>query len=274
MRHNDGVASWFQALGEEQTAVDLGCGSGSAAYTTARCRLIAIDRRRPDSVPRPSRGGFIQADATLLPIADRTCDLVIAQHSFEHIADWRAAAREAARVLKPAGFLVVAIPDGYTLSDSLYRFLDKGREHVNRFNGEDFIDGIDGNTSLRLTAWRPLYSSYSFLSRWRGQRFGGRAAPLNWVPAPLLHGLLLCWNGLARSVDRYLGTRWTAYGWQFEFRPDAAGTPVRQSGQRNVCIACGAVHPAAWLVEQGFVRGRYIRRYRCPSCNALNLFFS
>lgn len=271
--HNRPVASWFQALSEEQTALDLGCGSGTA-YGAARCRMIAVDVRPPKTAPSVTRGGFVQADARRLPFGADTCDLVVAQHSFEHIADWPAAAREAARVLAPGGLLVVAIPDGYSLSDAVYRFLDKGREHVNRFDGEDFVEAIERETALRLTVWRPLYASYSFLCRRPGQRFGGRAAPLNWVPAPLLRGLLLAWSALARSADRHLGTRWTAYGWQFEFRPDAAGTPVRQSGERNVCIACGCVHPAAWLVEQGAVRGRFVRRYRCPACGALNLFFA
>jgi SAM-dependent methyltransferase len=265
-------------LNEGQTALDLGCGSGSAAYARARCRIVAVDVRRPATLPRPARGGFVQADAARLPLPDASCDLALASHSLEHIADWRGAVREAARVLRPEGALIIAAPDGDSLSDALYRFLDKGREHVNRFRREQFVEAVERQTGLRLAAWRLLYSSYSFLNRQPGQRFGGRARPLNWVPPPLLGSFLLAWNALAHAADRRLGARWSVYGWQFEFRSSTGLQPVSASAieqppEPNVCIQCGSSHPAAWLKARGAVGGRLLRRYRCPDCKALNLFF-
>ena len=267
------MACQINDLNEGQTALDLGCGSGSAAYTAARCRLVAVDVRRPATLPRPARGGFVQADAARLPLPDASCDLALASHSLEHIADWRGAVREAARVLRPEGLLVIAAPDGDSLSDALFRFLDKGREHVNRFQREAFVAAVERETGLRLAAWRLLYSSYSFLNRQPGQRFGGRARPLNWVPAPLLRGLLLAWSALARATDRRLGTRWSVYGWLLEFRREAPGAAIEAPPEPNVCIQCGSSHSAAWLMAQGAVGGRLLRRYRCPACKALNLFF-
>jgi SAM-dependent methyltransferase len=267
------VASRLEDPNEGQTALDLGCGSGSAAYAGARCRVVAVDVRRPTTLPRPARGGFVQADAARLPLPDSSCDLALASHSLEHISDWRGALCEAARVLRPEGALVVAVPDGHSLSDALYRFLDKGREHVNRFRREEFVEAVERQTGLRLAAWRLLYSSYSFLNRQPGQRFGGRARPLNWMPAPLLGSFLLAWNAIARAADRRLGARWSVYGWQFEFRREAADGAVEEPPEPNVCIQCGSSHSGAWLKAQGAVGGRLLRRYRCPDCKALNLFF-
>ncbi len=42
-------------------------------------------------------------DATALPEADASADLVLSLHALHHIADWRAAVAEVARVLRPGG---------------------------------------------------------------------------------------------------------------------------------------------------------------------------
>lgn len=257
----------------EKTALDLGCGSGSASYDGWACRVIAIDLRVPAEVPCPVRGGFLQADAAALPLPDACCDLVLAQHALEHIANWRGALREAARVLKPDGILVVIVPDGYCLSDAVFRFLDKSREHVNRFRREELVAVIEQETGLRLNRWQRLYSSYSFLNRQPGKRFGGRARMLNWVQASLLRINLLGWNALARAADRRLGTRWSVYGWMLCFRSGGLEFTTEEPGQRNVCIQCGSAHDAAWLIAQGHIRGRLLHRYDCPACGAFNLFF-
>jgi len=254
-------------------ALDLGCGAGSLSYQGCSCRIVAVDLRAPQPVPRPARGGFVQADAAHLPLADACCDLVIANHTFEHIPNWRGALREVARVLKPEGIAVVTVPDGYCVSDALFRFLDKGHEHVNLFRREEFVAAVEQETGLRPTHWRALYSSYSFLNRRPRQRFGGRARVLNWAPAPLLRAGLLAWNALARTADRRLGLRWSAYGWLFCFTRHAQGETQQEAAQPNVCIQCGSGHEAAWLRGSGCVRGRVLRHYDCPTCGALNLFF-
>ncbi len=261
-------------LGPEQTALDLGCGSGSVSYSGYCCRIVAADLRLPGQISPPPWGGFVRADAAALPLPTASCDLVIANHTLEHIANWRGTLREAARVLKPAGVLVASVPDGYCLSDAVFRFLDKGREHVNRFRREELVAAVERETGLRLNRWRALYSSCSFLNRRPGQRFGGRARLLNWLPAALLRGALLAWNALARAADRRLGSRWSAYGWLFYFDRGAGLEAQEEPAEPNVCIACGSSHSAGWLAGTGRVRGRVLRRYDCPTCGARNLFFS
>ena len=111
------------------------------------------------------------------------------------------------------------------------------------------------------------------LNRRPGKRFGGRAGVLNWLPSGLLHAGLLAWNALARASDRRAGTDWSTYGWMLYFRRAAQPNAQEDPAEANVCIACGSSHPEAWLLQTGRVRGRAPRRYPCPSCGALNLFF-
>ena len=107
----------------------------------------------------------MRADAASLPLPNACCDLIIANHTLEHIQNWSSALREAARVLKPEGILVVSVPDGYCLSDALFRFIDKGREHVNRFRREELVAAAAREGGLWPQRYRLLYSSYSFLNR-------------------------------------------------------------------------------------------------------------
>ena len=59
----------------------------------------------------PLRGGVdILADISALPFADASVDGVICTYVLEHVADARACIDEIARVLKPGGWVYVAIP--------------------------------------------------------------------------------------------------------------------------------------------------------------------
>jgi 2-polyprenyl-6-hydroxyphenyl methylase/3-demethylubiquinone-9 3-methyltransferase len=49
----------------------------------------------------------VQGDATALPLADGCADVVCAGEILEHVVDLRAAVREACRVLRPGGVLVI-----------------------------------------------------------------------------------------------------------------------------------------------------------------------
>ena len=49
-----------------------------------------------------------QGDATALPLPDRSVDAVFCYHLLHHAQEWRAAVREAARVLRPGGRLYAA----------------------------------------------------------------------------------------------------------------------------------------------------------------------
>jgi SAM-dependent methyltransferase len=78
---------------------DLGWSVSGLEYSPAGAEIAA------------SRGlAVVRGDATRLPFADATFDLVMATDVWEHIEDDRTVATETARVLRPGGRLLVAVP--------------------------------------------------------------------------------------------------------------------------------------------------------------------
>ena len=99
--------------------LEIGCGSGKTvgALVHRSCDVTAIDfsekavemTRR--IMMRYDTGDAVVADARHLPFHDNSFECVVARHVIGHvrIEGRRAVAREAARVLQPAGHLVVQV---------------------------------------------------------------------------------------------------------------------------------------------------------------------
>lgn len=116
------VLPW--ALQGERPAGDvleIGGGSGGMAAALLRqhpdIRLTVTDL--DEAMLRPARrrlgdgSSVVPADATRLPFADGSFDVVLSFLMLHHVVQWEQAVREAARVLRPGGRLV-----GYDLLDT------------------------------------------------------------------------------------------------------------------------------------------------------------
>jgi SAM-dependent methyltransferase len=101
------------AAGSRRTVVDVAAGAGtlipvlhgvagSGGVVLALDRSLGMLRRAPADVPR------IQADAARLPLADGSADVVVLAFVLFMLPDARAAVAEAARVLRPDGWLLAA----------------------------------------------------------------------------------------------------------------------------------------------------------------------
>jgi ubiquinone/menaquinone biosynthesis C-methylase UbiE len=118
-RLNDVVAGKL-AISPSQTVLDLGCGTGGparriAATTGASILGVTVSKWQVAEANRVSEAAglhgqarFEYADITDLPYPDASFHAAFALETLVHVADKPAALREALRVIRPGGRLVIA----------------------------------------------------------------------------------------------------------------------------------------------------------------------
>ncbi|EUA13973.1 ubiE/COQ5 methyltransferase family protein [Mycobacterium xenopi 4042] len=95
--------------------LEAGCGEGYGADLIARVarRVIAVDYDHTAVAhvgARYPRVQALHANLTELPLADDSVDAVVSFQVVEHLWDQPRFVRECARVLRPAGMLMVSTP--------------------------------------------------------------------------------------------------------------------------------------------------------------------
>lgn len=127
----DGFA---RAEGRVETIVDVGGGSGRVARALDNSPIV-LDASR-GMLERASRANLavVKADAGRLPIADGAVDAVTIVDALHHFPDPQLALREARRVIRPGGVVVIREFDPSTI---LGRFLEIG-EFAIGFNSTFF----------------------------------------------------------------------------------------------------------------------------------------
>jgi SAM-dependent methyltransferase len=147
--------------------VEVGCGEGRVARDLAERghRVVGVDRSRRllryarDADPS---GSFVLANAARLPIADASCDLVVAYNSLMDVSDMPTTVSEAARVLEPGGRLCVCIT--HPLSDA-GGFVGTGRsvfEITGSYFGRRRFEGTFERDGLTMTfrGWSTALEEY------------------------------------------------------------------------------------------------------------------
>ena len=143
----------FRAVLEARTelprpmrVLDLGPGSGVNLSVLAPLgQLVNLDLSRVSLERLPElatdgvdSGEAVQADATRLPFAARSFDLVCALDVLEHLDDDRAALTEIRRVLRPGGTFLFSVP--------AHRWLwgrqDVLAEHRRRYRREELAERV------------------------------------------------------------------------------------------------------------------------------------
>lgn len=98
------------AAGAHSVLVDLGCGAGLLAPHLAGrgYRHVGVDVTASALAQAAEHGvSTVRADVTRVPLADGCADVVVAGEILEHLTDLPAALREACRLLRPGGRLVI-----------------------------------------------------------------------------------------------------------------------------------------------------------------------
>jgi SAM-dependent methyltransferase len=213
--HGEGSALWYRVFRyrwlEQQIAarpdvnriLDLGCGSGENTWRLAgRAQtVLALDVSHPRLQRARQYGPVVQGQATALPLADGSLDMIYAAHVLHHVAAPGDLLRQARRCLRPGGTLLLV----ETLED--HPLLRLGRALRPRWNG----DAV--HTRLRFADLLALVRDAGFSVLESGQY-----SVLFWVwellpeRAPWLDRLTPLFVALEVPLSR-IARRWSAHGY-------------------------------------------------------------
>ena len=113
-----------EALGRLPRAVVLeaGCGARSHLAYPAGTQVIGIDILRSQLQRNAQTSRLAQGDVTAMPVASASTDLVVCWDVLEHVPAPAHALEEIARVLRPGGLAVLALPNILSLKGLVTRF--------------------------------------------------------------------------------------------------------------------------------------------------------
>jgi SAM-dependent methyltransferase len=179
-------------------ALDIGAAGGGNTRVLQAHGWQAVALEYSDSVAdvAKARGiSAIRADARDLPLKSGTCGLVTAFDILEHLDDDYLAAAEIARVLRPGGTALIAVP----CDMALWSAHDDEVGHVRRYTRPELINVIQkaGLTVDEVWSWNVLLRPVVALRR----RFS-TGSDLDEVP-PVVNGILTS----IIVAERYLPTR-------------------------------------------------------------------
>ena len=136
------------ALKPGERLLDAGCGEGRHCFggLSRGAHVVGLDldrdslrlasrRLRREAAAQGSLGEMLQGNTFALPFRDETFDKVICSEVMEHVHDYRAAARELARVTKPGGMVAVTIPTATS-------------EHLYLRTGDDYFESLGGHIRI------------------------------------------------------------------------------------------------------------------------------
>jgi SAM-dependent methyltransferase len=139
------------------TALDIGAAGGgnTRVLRAAGWSVAALEYGADGAEVAADRGlPVLRADATALPVADGSLDLVVAFDVLEHILDDDAAVGEVARALRPGGRFLVAVP----ADPRLWSEHDVAVDHVRRYTRTTLREVLErgGFEVASMTSWNVL----------------------------------------------------------------------------------------------------------------------
>jgi SAM-dependent methyltransferase len=120
-------------------AIDVGAAGGGNTRVLRRMgwQAVALEYGAEGAEVAHERGlATLRGDATRLPLADASMDLVVEFDLLEHLDDDDAAVAEVRRVLRPSGTYLVAVPT----DPRLWSDHDVAVGHVRRYTRDGLLD--------------------------------------------------------------------------------------------------------------------------------------
>ncbi len=195
------AAAWIDAVGDEgdwgrehvldpvmlaqvegrgyRTVLDIGCGEGRFCRMLRQRGLVAVGidptpRLLEEAKRRDPEGHYQLGTAENLEFDDGCFDVAVSYLTLPDIADFQAAIREMARVLKPGGSLLIANLTGFTSA----------------FSPQGWAEHYGGN--IRKHSVDRYLEEFSYWSSWSGIRIKNWHRPLSaYIAAFLENGLEL-----------------------------------------------------------------------------------
>jgi SAM-dependent methyltransferase len=167
-------------------AVDVGPGPGgnAAVLRDLGWRVTGVELTDVGARLCAERGlAVVRGDATRLPVADQSVDLVMSTDVWEHVDDHEAVAAEAFRVLRPGGRLLVAVPAGM----EMWSGHDVALGHVRRYERHELVDLVErhGFAIQDVGSWNVLLRPVAKLRRSRTAAPADDVSEMEHVARPL-----------------------------------------------------------------------------------------
>lgn len=147
-------------------ALDVGAAGGgnTRVLRDAGWRVAALEYGADGAHVASERGlPVLRADATRLPVASESLDLVVAFDVLEHLVDDDACVDDIYRVLRPGGTFLVAVP----CDPKLWSQHDVAVDHVRRYTRNTLHDVlVEGGFVLEsMTSWNVLLRPVVWMRR-------------------------------------------------------------------------------------------------------------
>jgi SAM-dependent methyltransferase len=201
--------------------LEIGCGDGHllAALQALGWRVLGIERSADAAMEAQRRGvGACVADPTNLGLPAASSDLVIFWHVLEHLDDPHGALREARRLLRDGGRLVVAAPNLASwqarLLGSRWYHLDVPR-HLFHFTPQT-LERLLLETGFQPVAWsfhQPAYELRGWFEALRSTLTGPPGVWAVWMliaPLACLWCLVVGWAHAGAAMEVHARCRGTA----------------------------------------------------------------
>jgi len=186
-------------LKEGSHVLEIGCGAGNLLVQAAVPGSYAIGLdlslqaltfvwsrlREASSSPEPIRGfACVQSVGEFLPLADSSVDCAILSEVIEHLEAPQASIREATRVLRPGGRLLVTTPNYRSFWPLMEWTVDRlnmapkmgGEQHISKFDPAS-LRNLMNECGLRAEYFGTMYLFSPFTSilspRWAMKQLAG-----------------------------------------------------------------------------------------------------
>ena len=156
-RRDDFIDRQLVGLAEDALVVNVGCGVVRRFESACPGRFLATDLRVLSNVDFAS-------DASALPLADGSVDLVLSLELVEHVPEPAVVLREIARVLKPGGTVILSVPSTVPrhAEDDYWRFTAQGLETLGSASFERGEVHVFGGTFEALGYLAEYYAALTF----------------------------------------------------------------------------------------------------------------